>query len=203
MSASQIHRIAGRARPLRGDDIDTDRIMPARFLRAITFTGLEHHVFEDDRRLAREAGHVHAFDDRRFAGAEVLVVNRNFGCGSSREHAPQGLVRSGIRAIVGESFSEIFFGNAVMLGLTAVTAPPSDIEAVQQLVERDPSVELVIDLDRLELQVGSHTVPVQMPAPAREALLTGHWDGLGLLLHDFDQVRQTAARLPYLRAFTP
>ena len=120
MIDSRVRTVTGRGLPLVGDDIDTDRIMPARHLRAITFDGLERHLFGDDRTHAAAQGAVHPIDDPRFSGASVLVVNRNFGCGSSREHAPQGIVRWGIRAVVGESFAEIFFGNSVMLGLPAV-----------------------------------------------------------------------------------
>src|SRR4051794_36489211 len=118
---SSINVITGRGIPLRGDEIDTDRIMPARYLRAVTFEGLERHLFEDDR----AANPTHTFSDPRYAGASILVVNRNFGCGSSREHAPQGLARYGIEAIVGESFSEIFQGNSVMLGLPCFVADPA------------------------------------------------------------------------------
>ena len=155
MSESRILEVAGRALPLVGDDIDTDRIMPARHLRAITFDGLERHLFGDDRAHAAREGRVHPVDDRRFAGASIMVVNRNFGCGSSREHAPQGIVRSGIKAMVGESFSEIFFGNAVMLGLPAVTASPGEVQALQQLVERDPQVEVVVDLESMRASAGA------------------------------------------------
>ena len=137
----KVTEAVGRGIPLRGDDIDTDRIIPARFLRAVTFDGLEKHVFEDDRKTTQ-----HAFDDRRFAGASVLAVNANFGCGSSREHAPQGLQRWGINAIVGESFAEIFFGNSTMIGLPCVTASPEDVRTLQDLIERSPETEIRIDI---------------------------------------------------------
>ena len=201
MSESRIVRAAGRGLPLVGDDIDTDRIMPARHLRAITFDGLEKHLFEDDRAHAARNGLVHPVDDPRFSGASIMIVNRNFGCGSSREHAPQGIVRWGIRAMVGESFSEIFFGNAVMLGLPAVTASPADVQALQQRVERDPPIDVSVDLDAMRAACGDLSIPIHLPAAARDALLTGRWDGLSLLLQDYDAVRATAARLPYLNEF--
>ena len=155
MSASRIVTVAGRGLPLVGDDIDTDRIMPARHLRAITFDGLERHVFGDDREHARREGRVHPFDDPRFAGASVLAVNRNFGCGSSREHAPQGLMRWGLRAIVGESFSEIFFGNCVMLGVAAVTAAPADVARLQAAVEADPQIAVTVALESMHARAGA------------------------------------------------
>jgi 3-isopropylmalate/(R)-2-methylmalate dehydratase small subunit len=201
MSTSHIVSVTGRGLPLVGDDIDTDRIMPARHLRAITFEGLEDHLFEDDRAHAANEGRVHPVDDPRYAGAEVMVVNRNFGCGSSREHAPQAIVRWGIRAVVGESFSEIFFGNAVMLGLPAVTAAQADVAALQQAIEQDPSLPVTVDLESMRAKAGRLDVPVHLPAAARDALMTGRWDGLGLLLADFDDVRRAAAALPYLRGF--
>jgi 3-isopropylmalate/(R)-2-methylmalate dehydratase small subunit len=195
---TRIVSVTGRAIPLAGDDIDTDRIMPARHLRAITFDGLEAHVFEDDRRAA---GGSHPFDDARFAGASVMVVNRNFGCGSSREHAPQGLARWGIRALIGESFSEIFFGNAVMMGLPAVNAPPADIAALQAAVTADPKTLVYVNLEDMTASTGHLTFPVTMPEAAQRALVTGQWDGLGLLLDDFDAVRRHAAGLPYAAGF--
>jgi len=201
MSGSTILSVRGRALPLAGDDIDTDRIMPARHLRAITFDGLERHLFGDDRTHAAAQGSVHPIDDPRFAGASLMVVNRNFGCGSSREHAPQGIVRWGIRALIGESFSEIFFGNSVMLGMPAVTAAPADVAALQQAVERDPSLEVRLDLEAMRVVAGPLDFAVHLPPAARDALVTGRWDGLGLLLDDFDAVRNAAARLPYLRGF--
>lgn len=201
MSASKILAIRGRALPLGGDDIDTDRIMPARHLRAITFDGLEQHLFGDDRAHAARDGIVHPIDDPRFAGASLMIVNRNFGCGSSREHAPQGIVRSGFRAIIGESFSEIFFGNSVMLGMPAVTAAPPDVAALQQAVERNPQIDVLLDLETMRVTAGDLNVAVHLPPPARDALITGRWDGLSLLLDDFGAVRATADRLPYLRQF--
>jgi 3-isopropylmalate/(R)-2-methylmalate dehydratase small subunit len=201
MSQSRIVLVTGRALPLVGDDIDTDRIMPARHLRAITFDGLEKHLFEDDRTHAAKEGLTHPVDDLRFASASIMVVNRNFGCGSSREHAPQGIVRSGIKAMVGESFSEIFFGNAVMLGLPAVTASAADVEALQRRIERDPQTEVSVDLEKMRATWGEVSIPVHLPAAARDALVTGRWDGLSLLLQDYDAVRATSARLPYLNEF--
>jgi len=201
MSASRIVSVAGHALPIVGDDIDTDRIMPARHLRAITFDGLERHLFGDDRAHAEREGRTHPVDDPRFAGASIMVVNRNFGCGSSREHAPQGIVRWGVRGMIGESFSEIFFGNAVMLGLPAVTAAPADVAALQATVQRHPQTEVLLDLESMRVKAGTLDFAVHLPAAARDALVTGRWDGLGLLLQDFDQVRAFAARLPYLRDF--
>ncbi len=203
MSGSRILSVSGRALPLSGDDIDTDRIMPARHLRAITFDGLERHLFEDDRAHLAAQGGLHPFDDPRFAGASLMVVNRNFGCGSSREHAPQGIVRAGIHAMIGESFSEIFFGNSVMLGMPAVTAAPADVAALQAAVERHPQLEVRLDLESMRATAGDLTVTVHLPAAARDALITGRWDGLGLLLEDFESVRTAAARLPYMHAFRP
>jgi 3-isopropylmalate/(R)-2-methylmalate dehydratase small subunit len=201
MSASRIVSVSGRGLPIVGDDIDTDRIMPARHLRAITFDGLEQHLFGDDRAHAARDGRTHPIDDPRFAGASLMVVNRNFGCGSSREHAPQGIVRWGVKALVGESFSEIFFGNAVMLGLPAVTAAPPDVAALQALLEQEPQTALHLDLEAMRVQAGRLIIDVHLPPAARDALVTGRWDGLGLLLQDFHEVRQAAARLPYLRGF--
>src|SRR6187401_2793738 len=144
MAIEKIRQLAGTALPLRGDNIDTDRIIPARFLRAITFEGLEQHLFEDDRKQLEAAGSVHRTADPTYAGASILLVNANFGCGSSREHAPQAIRRSGIRAVVGESYSEIFFGNSVALGMPCVTADHASLAALMQLVEEDPAVQLVV-----------------------------------------------------------
>jgi 3-isopropylmalate/(R)-2-methylmalate dehydratase small subunit len=187
---------AGRGLPVRGNDIDTDRIMPARFLRAITFDGLEQHVFEDDRKTT-----AHPFDDPRYQGASVLVVNSNFGCGSSREHAPQGLQRWGIQAIVGESFAEIFSGNSLMIGLPCVTAAPEDVQRLQDVIERSPETNVRVDLAAETCVAGNLRLKVSIPPNVRDALMTGAWDTTGLLLDRYEEVDAAAARLPYVSGF--
>jgi 3-isopropylmalate/(R)-2-methylmalate dehydratase small subunit len=202
MSAeSRVERIEGRAIPIHGQDIDTDRIIPARFLKAVTFEGLEAHVFEDDRRAFQKQGIVHAFDHEPFAGATVLLANANFGCGSSREHAPQALLRWGIRAIVAESFAEIFFGNSVMIGLPCLTASHADIDRLMAMVEANPAERFMIDIKSGQLASLAFTAPVSLPASARQAFLSGEWDATGLLLANYEDVEHTAARLPYLHGF--
>src|SRR5919204_1892665 len=176
MGAKEIQIITGRALPLRGDDIDTDRIMPARFLKSITFEGLEQHVFEDDRLAAKRAGHVHPFDDPKYQGASILLADRNFGAGSSREHAPQGLHRWGIRAVLAESFAEIFFGNSLMMGLACVTAPAMDVEALMSLVDRDPKATLKVDLQARTCRAPGLTIAIAIPDHVRDTLMTGAWD---------------------------
>ena len=193
----RIELIEGSGIPLRGNNIDTDRIIPARFLKAITFEGLGDHVFEDDRRSMPG----HPFSDPRYRQATILVVNQNFGSGSSREHAPQALKRWGIAACVGESFSEIFQGNALSIGLVCVTASHHDIETAMQHVERAPGAQMRMSVTDLTLQAGDRAIALSTPDPARRALLSGHWDATGLLLDEFDDVRAVAARLPYVSGF--
>lgn len=198
MAIEKVRHIAGRAVPLRGDNVDTDRIIPARFLRSITFAGLEQHLFEDDRIQLEAEGKHHPTSDPRFAGASILLVNANFGCGSSREHAPQAIHRAGIQAVVGQSFSEIFFGNSVALGMPCVSAPAATLEALMGAVDKDPAVQLALDLDAMTITIGSTPFPVTLPPGARESFLEGSWDATGLLLDRFEEVEATAARLPYL-----
>lgn len=193
--------ITGRAVTLRGDDIDTDRIMPARFLRAVSFDGLEAHVFEDDRRAAAAAGVGHPFDATAGAGPKVLLVNRNFGCGSSREHAPQALARWGIAAVVGESFAEIFFSNATALGVPCVSVRPEDAQALMAAAERDPAAGVSVDLESMTVRSGRLVAACTMPAAPRSAFLAGTWDATALLTADFEAVRSAAARLPYIAGF--
>jgi 3-isopropylmalate/(R)-2-methylmalate dehydratase small subunit len=193
--------VRGRALPLRGDDIDTDRIMPARFLVGVSFDGLEKHVFEDDRKAAVRPHNRHPFDVGTYQGASILVVNSNFGCGSSREHAPQGLHRWGIQAVVGESFAEIFFGNSVMIGMPCVTAAPADIKALMDFVEKRPTAELTIDLVAGTCRTEGFSCKVSLPPNVRDAFTTGAWDTTGMLLDHYEQVDAASARLPYVTGF--
>lgn len=201
---SRVTRIEGRAMPVVGANIDTDRIIPARFLRTVSFDGLERHAFEDDRVDAARRGLTHPFDVPAYAGATILIVNANFGCGSSREHAPQALYRGGIRAIVGESFSEIFFGNSVMLGMPCVTVSSDEAARLQAVTEARPETRYRIDLDAMTLTSPDGAAPdmqIAMPSNAREALLSGAWDATSLLLDAYDEVERVASKLPYLSRF--
>ena len=195
---SRIERIAGRAIPLRGNDIDTDRIIPARYLKTITFEGLEDHVFEDDRHQLSERGTTHPFDDSRFRGAKLLFAEANFGCGSSREHAPQAIARWGIGAIVAESYAEIFFGNSLMMGMPCVTASPADIERLIALAESRPDSEFALDLTTCRITAGDLAVSVGLPEGVRAALTSGNWDATGLLVDRYEEVERVASRLPYV-----
>jgi 3-isopropylmalate/(R)-2-methylmalate dehydratase small subunit len=193
----RIARVEGTALPMRGDDIDTDRIMPARFLVSVSFEGLEQHVFEDDRKADRS----HPFDDPRYRGASILVVNGNFGCGSSREHAPQGLARFGIRAIVGESFSEIFQGNAAMMGMPCFAADRESIDRLQTLVEQNPETTIAADVQSGAITAGTLRFNATLPPALRDGFVSGQWNPTAMLLDRFDDVRAVAARLPYIRGF--
>jgi 3-isopropylmalate/(R)-2-methylmalate dehydratase small subunit len=197
MAASEIRQVTARGIPLLLDDIDTDRIIPARYLRCVTFEGLGEYAFEDDRRQDSN----HAFDQPQYRGAGVLLAGRNFGCGSSREHAPQSLMRWGIRAIVAESFAEIFFGNCNSLGIPAVRASREDLQRLASVVEGAPETCLTVDLEKLTVSAGEVTVPVSLADSAREALVTGQWDYLGRLLAASDEVARHAKTIPYLAGF--
>jgi len=197
----QITTITGRAIPMRGNDIDTDRIVPARFLRAITFDGMETHLFEDDRKMGAPGHNRHTFDVPAYQGASIMLVNSNFGCGSSREHAPQAIRRWGIQAIVGESFAEIFFGNSAMIGMPCVTASATDLKALQDLVERNPGTEVRVDLTAGTCEAGDFRCSVSLPPNARDAFATGAWDTTSLLLDRYEEVNAKAARLPYVAGF--
>jgi 3-isopropylmalate/(R)-2-methylmalate dehydratase small subunit len=198
MPIERIQRIAGRAIPLRGDNVDTDRIIPARFLKSITFEGLEQHLFEDDRQQLEAEGQRHPIADPKYRGARILLVNANFGCGSSREHAPQAIRRSGIEVVVGQSFSEIFFGNSVALGMPCVSADQAALDTLMGAVESDPALNVDVDLESMTVRAGGRSFSLTLPPGARESFLEGSWDATGLLLDRFEEVEATAARLPYL-----
>ncbi len=193
-AVQKIETVTGTGIPLLLDDIDTDRIIPARFLRCVSFEGLGEHAFEDDRKQDPQ----HPFDNPRYQGASVLVSGRNFGCGSSREHAPQSLMRWGIQAIVAESFAEIFFGNCISLGITPVTASREDLVRLASAIEADPQMTVEVDLAAGEVRFGGESIACQIPDGPRDALRTGQWDFLGQLLDNAGKVRETAAGLPYL-----
>ena len=196
-TSSTIRRlIRGRAVPVRGNDIDTDRIIPARYLRTVTFDGLGEHAFEDDRAAA-----AHPFDDPRFVGASILVANANFGCGSSREHAPQALMRWGIEAFVAVSFAEIFFGNCAALGLPCLRASEGDVERLMGAVEDDPALVVEVDVESQTARFGGESMAAAMAEGPREQLVTGTWDALGQLLEAGDEIGRTARKLPYLSSF--
>lgn len=192
-----ITAVTGRALPLRGNELDTDRIMPARFLKAVTFDGLEQHVFEDDRKDNPN----HPFNNAKYQGSSILVVNENFGCGSSREHAPQGLLRWGIKAIVGEGYSEIFRGNSSVLGVPCFVADKASIEALQALLEKAPETVVDARVDTGVVTAGTLKIQASLPAGVRDAFLTDKWNPTSMLLADYDQVKNTAARLPYVAGF--
>ena len=192
---SQVQEISGQAIAVVGDDIDTDRIIPARFLRCVTFDGLGEHAFADDR--VQTAGK-HPFDRPQYQDATILVVNNNFGCGSSREHAPQALAKWGIKAIVGQSFAEIFFGNCVAIGVPCLIASPTEIKQLQELIQTNPESNFTVNLETMQVESDRLSVPVTMNEGSRQMFLQGTWDNCGQLVSQAENVRATAAKLPYI-----
>jgi len=204
MTDSRRTLVTGPTVVVRGHDIDTDRIIPARFLKCVVFDGLGTHAFEDDRAQLRERGLVHAFDDPARHEARILLVNRNFGCGSSREHAPQAIMRwgRGIEAIVGESFAEIFFGNCVANGIPCVTLDERAMAILMDRCERDPGLVVTVDLPAATVTAGGDTVAFGMPDGARRQLIEGRWDTTGELLEAKAEIARVAAHLPYFHGWT-
>jgi len=194
-----IPQVEGRAVVLTGDDIDTDRIIPARFLKCVTFEGLGVQAFADDR---AELQGKHPFDLETYQGASILVVNRNFGCGSSREHAPQALMRWGIRAVVGESFAEIFYGNCLALGIPCFTASHDQVLALQAAIQADPAQIIRLDLDGLQASTAAGlSWPLELASGPRQMLRTGQWDATSQLLSNDGALQTTAGNLPYISGF--
>jgi len=198
---SKIVSITGKAVSVPGNDIDTDRIIPARYLKEITFSRMGEYPFFDERFNADGSKKGHPFDQPQHAGAAILFGNANFGCGSSREHAPQALNRWGVKAIVAESFAEIFAGNCVMLGMPAVTAAKADLDALMAKAQKEPATVFTLDLESLTISGGGLKAAVRLVAPRRKALLEGTWDSTGLLLANAAATAATAARLPYMNGY--
>ena len=195
MSLSPIKKITGRAVPVEGDDIDTDRIIPARYMRCVTFDGLGEFLFRDIRQTQDGKSTNHSIDQAKFKGATILVSGMNFGCGSSREHAPQAIVRAGFKAVIAGNFAEIFFGNSTTLGLPCVSAKKEDLQALTQLISSEPSTEVGINLENLKVTAGKLSFAVTMKASAQQGLLTGRYDAIADLLTNLPKVQELAARL--------
>ncbi len=198
---TQIRQIKGRAVPLPGTDIDTDRIVPARYLKSVTFDGLGEAAFYDERFDEHGTPKIHPFNDDRFRDARILIAGRNFGCGSSREHAPQALLRWGIRAIIGESFAEIFAGNCAAIGVPTVTVSHDDVGRLMSLVEKRPETVVHVDLDKKAVTAEDSVMPLEMPETVRRSLLNGMWDTTAVLLAAEGDIESTAMRIPYISGF--
>jgi 3-isopropylmalate/(R)-2-methylmalate dehydratase small subunit len=195
MSLSSIKKITGRAVPVEGDDIDTDRLIPARYMRCVTFDGLGEFLFRDIRQTQDGKSTNHTIDQAKFKGATILVSGMNFGCGSSREHAPQAIVRAGFKAVIAGNFAEIFFGNSTTLGLPCVSAKKGDLQTLTQLISSEPSTEVEINLEILKVTAGKLSFPVTMKASAQQGLLSGRYDAIADLLTNLPKVQELAARL--------
>ncbi|MCR9095492.1 MAG: 3-isopropylmalate dehydratase small subunit [bacterium] len=191
----KIERVEGRGCVVRGDDVDTDRIIPARFMKEVTFDTMGEHAFEDARKDAKGE---HPLDQERFQGSSILVVGQNFGCGSSREHAPQALMRFGFNAFIGGSFAEIFFGNCTALGLPCVTLAPADLSTVMDSIELDPQQNVEIDVQASKVRCRAGEFDAGIPAGTRKMLLEGSWDATRVLLEAGDLIEETAKALPYV-----
>ena len=198
----KIVQIEGSAVPMRGNDIDTDRIIPARYLKEVSFARMGEYPFYDERFDAAGRKKDHPFNDPEYKGAAILFVNKNFGCGSSREHAPQALHRFGIKAIVGESFAAIFAGNCTMMGVPTVTVGASQIEQLMKSVEESPRTQYTVDLESKTISYGEKKIAIDLPETYRTALTAGSWDSTALLRANLEQVRKTAAKLPYMSGFS-
>ena len=200
MALAKITSITGRAVAVPGNDIDTDRIIPARFMKCVTFDGLGEFLFYDVRKNADGTDRPHPLNDSRFKGATILISGANFGCGSSREHAPQAIRKYGFKAVIAENFAEIFFGNSVTLGIPCACAKREDIAKITAAVEANPQTEVVIDVAKQEIRFAGQTVPATFRETARDALVNGRWDAIGELLDGIPAVKETAKKLPYLAA---
>ena len=200
MSSTPIKKVTGKAVFVPGDDIDTDRIIPARFMKCITFDGLGEYLFYDVRKTESGENKNHNLNDPRFAEASILVSGNNFGCGSSREHAPQSILRAGYNAVIAGSFAEIFFGNSINLGVVCVIASDADRKIIASAIEIHPELEIAIDVEDYKIWYGDQFVPCEIKLGARDSLLSGNYDPLDELLVGADEVSKTASALPYMQA---
>jgi len=200
MALEKITQVTGRGVFVPGDDIDTDRIIPARFMKCVTFDGLGEFAFADAKAAEKAAGRLHPLDDSRFNGATILISGSNFGCGSSREHAPQALYRYGFRAVIAESFAEIFFGNSTTLGIPCVKMSKQDIADLTSLIEKTPSIQVTVDLTESKVTTDDvdFRAEISIPGHAREPLMNGRWDSIADLVDGLDEVKERGAAIPYL-----
>ncbi|MGC4086568.1 MAG: 3-isopropylmalate dehydratase small subunit [Polyangiaceae bacterium] len=198
MALEKILKVSGPGVYVAGDDIDTDRIIPARFMKCVTFDGLGAHLFHDVRFNEDGSKKQHPLNDPRHEKARILLSNSNFGCGSSREHAPQALAKYGFKAVIAESFAEIFFGNSTTLGMPCVSVSRENVLALAAQVEKDPNTELVIDLEKNVVTAGPLSVPFSIKPSARDALTQGAWDPIGQLLENAPAVEALTKKLAYL-----
>ena len=198
MALAKIKQVTGSAIHVPGDDIDTDRIIPARFMKCVTFDGLGEYLFHDVRFDTDGNKKPHSLNDEKFSGSSIMLSGKNFGCGSSREHAPQSLYRAGFRAIISGNFAEIFFGNSINLGIPCVSMDATHRSTLAEWIENNPSVEVTVDIDLLQVRAGNLTLPCEMRAGARDSLLNGAWDPLDELLSASSKVDQVAQQLAYV-----
>jgi len=196
MSLSPIRKVTGRAVLIEGDDIDTDRIIPARYMRCVTFDGLGEFLFRDIRQTPEGQSTNHPIDQAKFKGSTILVSGMNFGCGSSREHAPQAIVRAGFKAVIAGNFAEIFFGNSTTLGLPCVSAKKQDLQALTQLISTEPNTQVDIDVEKLTVSAGKLSFAVMMKTSAQQGLLSGRYDAIADLLANLPKVKELASSLP-------
>jgi 3-isopropylmalate/(R)-2-methylmalate dehydratase small subunit len=196
MSLSPIAQVTGRGVVVAGDDIDTDRIIPARYMRCITFDGLGEYLFRDVRQTPDGKSTNHPIDDPKYKGATVLISGMNFGCGSSREHAPQAIARAGFKAVIAGGFAEIFFGNSTTLGLPCATATRKDLNALMSLIQKEPTTLVKIDVEKLQVTAGPLSFAVTLKASAQQGLLSGRYDAIADLLANLPKVKELAGRIP-------
>ncbi len=194
-------KLSGTGISVRGNDIDTDRIIPARYLKEVTFSRMGEYPFFDERFDSEGKPKSHPFNDPKYQSASILLVNKNFGCGSSREHAPQALFRFGIHAIIGESFAAIFAGNCVVMGIPTITVSSAEIEELMKSVEQSPRTVFTIDLEGKTITYGERQILFDIPESYRKALVTGFWDSTSTLLSNLEKVKKLASRLPYMTGF--